>query len=124
MTVESRGSLAGFLLFGMAPPGFTEPCAPSLPFSNVLSFDRQANGQIISLHDCNRDGMADYQTTWTVVEFAGFPLACTDPYDPRHLILPRSGFFRIFAEPVRVVIFPEKEEKLSRDFRSFREGGR
>lgn len=115
--------LAGLLLFGMPSPGFTEPCAPSQPFSNVLSFDRKANGQIISQHDCDRDGSADYQTIWTVVEFAGFPLACRDPYDARHLILPRSGFYRIVAEPVRVVILPEKEERLPREFRSFRKGG-
>lgn len=114
--------LSGLLLVGMASPGFTEPCAPSLPFSNVLSFDRQANGQIISLHDCNKDGFADYQSSWTVVEFTEVPLVCADPYDPRHMILPRSGFYRIFAEPVRVVILPEKGE--GRDFRSFREGGR
>ena len=114
--------LAGPFLLAMGASGFAGPCASSPPFSNVISFDRHANGQIISLHDCNRDGVADFQTSWTVVEFTEVPLACSDPYDPRHLILPRSGFYRIFAEPVRVVILPEKGE--GRDSRSFREGGR
>ncbi|MCH7622898.1 MAG: hypothetical protein IIB46_02320 [Nitrospinae bacterium] len=105
-----RFFLTGIFLLGVETPGFTEPCAPLQAFSNVVNFERLSNGQIISWHDCNRDGLADYQSIWTVVEFADGPLACRDPYDPRHLIVPRSGFYRILADPVRVVVMPEKKQ--------------
>jgi len=116
--------LAGLLFVGMGSLAFAEPCVSSPPFSSVLSFDRQANGQMISLHDCNGDGVADYQTRWTVVEFMAHPLACADPYDPRHLIVPRSGFYRIVAEPVGVDVLPGKEDGRAHGSRPFLEGGR
>lgn len=116
--------LAGFFLLGMGSSAFTEPCASSPPFSKALSFDRLANGQMISLHDCNGDGVADFQAHWTVVEFMAHPLACADPYDPRHLIVPRSGFYRVEREPVRVVGLPESKKRVAGDSRPFQEGGR
>ncbi len=105
-----RFFLAGIFLLGGETHGFAEPCAPLQAFSNVVDFDRLSTGQIISRHDCDSDGLTDYQSIWTVVEFADGPLACRDPYDPRHLIVPRSGFYRILADPVRVVILPEKKQ--------------
>jgi len=104
-----RFFLAGIFLFGLVTPGSSEPCAPLQAFSNVVDFDRLSTGQIISRHDCDRDGLPEYQSIWTVVEFAYGPLACRDPYDPRHLIVPRSGFYRVLAEPVQVVVLPEKK---------------
>lgn len=104
-----RFFLTGCLLFGMKTPGFSEPCAPLQAFSNVMDFDRIASGQIVSLHDCNRDGLADYQSFWTVVEFAGNPLACQDPYDPRNLIVPRSGYYRILSGPLRVEVISKNK---------------
>ena len=117
-------SLAGFFLLSTVNSGWAGPCVSSLPFTNVLSFDRQANGQLMTLQDCDGDGRADHKTAWTVVEFTGMPLACRDPYDPRHLIVPRSGFYRILAEPVGVVVFNGKEEGTLRNSGSFRPGGR
>ena len=105
--------LAGILLLGMKTPGLTEPCVPSQAFSNVINFDRLSTGQIISRHDCDRDGLPEYHSIWTVVEFADGPLACRDPFDPRHLIVPRSGFYRVLAEPVRVVVLPGKKQEAA-----------
>lgn len=101
--------LAGCLLFGMEKQGFSEPCAPLKAFSNVLEFDRTANGQMVSQHDCDRDGLADYRSFWTVVEFAGNPVACQDPYDPRQLIVPRTGYYRVLAEPEHVEVLLKKK---------------
>jgi hypothetical protein len=115
---------AGLFLLAMKTPVFADPCASSPPLSRALSFDRQANGQMFSLHDCNGDGVADYKTHWTVIEFMAHPLACADPYDPRYLIVPRSGFYRISAEPVRVVILTGREQGDTLDSRPFLEGGR
>jgi hypothetical protein len=53
-----------------------------------------------------------------------FLLAMKTPDDPRHLIVPRSGFYRIVAEPVRVVILTGREQGATRDSRPFLEGGR
>lgn len=94
--------LAGCLVSGMASSGFGEPCAPQEAFSNVLDFDRNASGQMVSRHDCDGDGQADYQSFWTVVEFSAVPLTCQDPYDPRHRVVPRSGYYRVLSDPVRV----------------------
>ena len=102
--------LAGIFFLSMETPGFAEPCAPLQAFSNVVNFDRLSTGQIISRHDCDSDGLTDYQSIWTVVEFADGTLACRDPYNPRHLIVPRSGFYRILADPVRVVVLLEKKQ--------------
>jgi hypothetical protein len=102
--------LAGIFLLSLATPGFSEPCAPLRAFSNVLDFDRIASGQIVSLHDCDRDGLADYQSFWTVVEFAAGPVACQDPYDSRHLVVPRSGYYRIQVEPARVEVLLKTRE--------------
>ncbi len=99
-----RLTLAGCLLFGMATSGFTEPCVPLKAFSNVLEFDRNASGQLVSKHDCDGDGQADYQSFWTVVEFSADPLACQDPYDTRHLVVPRSGYYQVLADPMRVEV--------------------
>jgi hypothetical protein len=107
-----RNFLTGVFLLSLATPGFSEPCAPSRVFSNVLDFDRIANGQIVSLHDCDRDGLADYQSFWTVVEFAAGPVACQDPYDSRHLVVPRSGYYRILAEPARVEVLLKNKERF------------
>jgi hypothetical protein len=118
-----------FLVLGILIPGTgylasAEPCASSPPFSRVLSFDRQANGQMLTLHDCNGDGVVDRRTLWTVVEFMADPVACADPYDPRHLLVPRSGYYRLLAEPVRIESLQGSEPEGARGFRSFREGGR
>lgn len=94
----------------MATPGFSEPCAPVKAFSNVLDFDRIASGQMVSRHDCNHDGQADYQSFWTVIEFSADPLACRDPYDSRHLIVPRSGYYRVLADAERVEVLLKKAE--------------
>ncbi len=101
--------LVGIFLLSTATLAFAEPCAPSQAFSNVLDFDRLASGQIRSRHDCDSDGLSDYQSLWTVVEFADGPLACRDPYDPRHLIVPRSGFYRILEDPTHVEVLSDKE---------------
>lgn len=115
---------AGFFGLAMGSSGFAEPCASSLPFSSALFFDLRANGQMLSLDDCNGDGVADYQTSWTVVEFLAHPLACSDPYDPRHLIVPRSGFYRIAAEPVKVVVLPGRGAGSAPHSSSLQSGGR
>ncbi len=94
--------LTALILFNLSSPAFAEPCVPLQPFSNVMDFDRLANGQLLSLHDCDQDGLEDYRTLWTVVEFLSMPLACTDPYDSRHLIIPLAGFYRVLAEPAAV----------------------
>jgi hypothetical protein len=102
--------LAGIFLLSLATSGFSGPCAPLRAFSNVLDFDRIASGQIVSLHDCDRDGLADYQSFWTVVEFAAGPVACQDPYDSRHLIVPRLGYYRIQVEPAQVEVLLKTRE--------------
>lgn len=105
--------LAAIFLLSMETPGFTEPCAPLQAFSNVVEFDRIASGQIVSLHDCNRNGLTDYKSFWTVVEFADDPLACQDPYDMRHLVVPRAGYYRLLADPSRVEVLQGKKERTS-----------
>jgi len=114
----------GILLSGTGSSASAEPCASLPPFSRVLSFDRQANGQMLALHDCDGDGVADRRTLWTVVEFMADPVACADPYDPRHLLVPRSGYYRLLNEPVRIEGLSGREPGDIRNFRSFREGGR
>ena len=109
-----RFFLAGVFLLGGETHGFAEPCAPLQAFSNVMNFDRLSTGQIISRHDCDSDGLADYQSIWTVVEFANGPLACQDPYDPRHLIVPRSGYYRLLADPTRVEILLKNKGESAR----------
>jgi hypothetical protein len=105
-----RSFLTGIVFFSLATPGGAEPCAPLQMFSNVVDFDRLPNGQIISIHDCDGDGFPDYRSIWTVVEFAEDPVACQDPYDSRQMIVPRSGYYRIEAEPVTILFLPEKKK--------------
>jgi hypothetical protein len=100
----TRLILACCLFFSHATQGFSEPCAPLKAFSNAMGFDRNASGQLVSKHDCDGDGQADYRSFWTGVEFSADPLACQDPYDPRHLVVPRSGYYRVLAEPMRVEV--------------------
>ncbi len=100
--------LIALIVFGLSSPVFAESCIPQYPFSNVVHFDRLSNGQVLSLHDCDRDGLEDYRTLWTVVEFLSVPLACADPYDSRHLIIPIAGFYRVLAEPA--VVFQDSLE--------------
>jgi len=112
-----RFFLAGCLVFGMATSGFGEPCAPQEAFSNVLGFDRNASGQMVSKHDCDGDGQADYQSFWTVVEFSADPLACQDPYDPRHRVVPRSGYYRVLVDPTRVEVLLKNKPGATRQNR-------
>ena len=92
-------------------PGVNRTLCSLAGVFQCVDFDRLSTGQIISLHDCDRDGVPEYHSIWTVVEFSDGPLACRDPYDPRHLIIPRSGFYRVLVEPVRVVVLPENKQE-------------